>query len=105
MPMFLDRHEGVDASPQELADAHAMDVAVEGKYGVHYHTYWFDTDNRTVFCLAEGPSKDAIDTVHKEAHGLSAASIIEIDPNVPLNQLFGAINIHPVGTPTAEPAV
>jgi class 3 adenylate cyclase len=105
MPMFLDRHEGVDATPEEVAQAHTMDLAVENKYGVHYHTYWFDTDNRTIFCLAEGADKEAIDLVHKEAHGLSASTIIEIDPNVPLNQLFGSIVIAPAGTPTAESAV
>ena len=105
MPMFLDRHEGVDATPEEVAQAHTMDLAVESKYGVHYHTYWFDTDKRTIFCLAEGATKEAIDLVHKEAHGLSASTIIEIDPNVPLNQLFGSIVIHPAGTPAAESAV
>ena len=41
MPTYMDIHEipgGITA--EEVAKAHAHDVAVEGKYGVHYHRYW-----------------------------------------------------------------
>ncbi|MDQ5829309.1 MAG: DUF4242 domain-containing protein, partial [Actinomycetota bacterium] len=32
----------------------------------------------TVFCLAEAPSKEAAEAVHREAHGLMASEIIEV---------------------------
>ncbi len=32
-----------------------------------------------VFCLAEAPSKEAAETVHREAHGLTADGIIEVE--------------------------
>jgi Protein of unknown function (DUF4242) len=31
-----------------------------------------------VFCLAEAPNKDAVETVHREAHGLMADEIVEV---------------------------
>jgi class 3 adenylate cyclase len=105
MPMYLDRHDLPGISPEELAEAHRHDVAIQGGYGVSYHTYWFDPDSGSVFCLAEGPSREAVETVHREAHGQLASQIIELDPTAPLNDLFGALPQHPTGTPYAESAV
>jgi hypothetical protein len=34
MPTYMDRHEGVTVTPEELAAAHAQDVEIQGKYGV-----------------------------------------------------------------------
>jgi class 3 adenylate cyclase len=103
--MFLDRHFLPGMSPEELADAHCLDVALQDHYGVRYHAYWFDPDSGSVFCLAEGPDRDALETVHREAHGAVASSIIEIDPNAPLNLLLGAPPSFPVGTAYAAPAL
>jgi class 3 adenylate cyclase len=33
-----------------------------------------------VFCLAEAEAKEDIETVHREAHGLAPADVIEVDP-------------------------
>jgi class 3 adenylate cyclase len=95
--MFMDRHAPIDISPEELAAAHQLDLEAQDKYGVHYHTYWFDPDRRSVFCLAEGPSKDAVEAVHRESHGVLADVIVEVDPNVPLNAMFGSLPSHPPG--------
>lgn len=103
--MFLDRHDTPGVTPEELAAAHAADLSVEQKYGVHYHTYWFDPANGTVFCLAEGPSREAVDAVHREAHGVLASSIIEIDGAAPLNSFLGAAPAYPPGTAYAAPAL
>ena len=89
--MFLDRHDAIDASPEAVAAAHLRDVEVQGSYGVTYHTYWFDRDNQTVFCLAEGPNREAIEAVHREAHGLMATMLVEIDTKAPLNAMLGPI--------------
>jgi class 3 adenylate cyclase len=58
-----------------------------------------------VFCLAEGPTQQAIEAVHQEAHGQLASTIVELDPNVPLNTIMGARPDYPPGTPYAAPAM
>src|SRR6476646_1692189 len=105
MPMYIDRHDVPGVSPEELADAHVLDVGVQDQHGVRYHTYWFDEGNGAIFCLAEGPSKQAVKAVHQEAHGLLASSILELDANAPLNSFFGSLPAHPVGTPYSAPAM
>ena len=105
VPMFIDRHDAPGVTPEELANAHRLDVAIQDKHGVHYHTYWFDPDNGSVFCLAEGPSKQAIETVHRESHGLLASTILELDESAPLNNFFGSVPSHPVGTAYTAPAL
>ena len=96
--MYIDRHDAPGITPEELADAHRLDVAVQDRHGVHYHTYWFDPENGSVFCLAEGPTKQAVETVHRESHGLLASTILELDESTPLNDFFGSVPSHPVGT-------
>src|SRR5207249_8708711 len=98
VPLYIDRHDAPGVSPQELADAHMLDVAAQDAHGVRYHTYWFDPDNGSVFCLAEGPSRDAVEAVHQDAHGLLASTVLELDPTAPLNAFFGALPTYPVGT-------
>jgi class 3 adenylate cyclase len=80
MPMFMDRHEVPDeASPIDIALAHARDVETQEKYGVDYITYWFDHKSGCGFCLADGPSVEAVEAVHREAHGLMPSKVIEVD--------------------------
>jgi class 3 adenylate cyclase len=105
VPMYLDRHDLPGISPEALADAHYQDVATQDAHGVRYHTYWFDPDDGSVFCLAEGPSREAIEAVHREAHGELASVIIELEPNAPLNALFGALPSHPTGTAYTAPGM
>jgi class 3 adenylate cyclase len=105
MPMYMDRHDLPGMTPEELADAHVLDVEVQEQYGVRYHTYWFDPNNGSVFCLAEGPSKQAVETVHAEAHGVLASTILELDPTTPLNAFLGAAPAFPPGTPYEAPAM
>jgi class 3 adenylate cyclase len=105
MPLYMDRHDDLEITPEELAEAHRRDVEVQDRHDVRYHTYWFDPNNGSVFCLAEGPSKEAIEAVHDEAHGALAATVLELDPNVPLNALLGALPTFPPGTPYEAPAM
>jgi class 3 adenylate cyclase len=102
--MYLDRHDGLTITPEELAAAHQADLEEQGDLGVTYHTYWFDQDRGSVFCLAEGPSVQAVEEVHQRAHGVTASSIIEIDPSAPLNSFFGPLPDHPPGTAYTDPA-
>jgi len=79
----MDIHEipgGVTAD--DVAKAHAHDVAVEGKYGVHYHKYWVNEKAGKIFCLCEAPTEEAAVQVHREAHGMVAEKIIQVEPDV-----------------------
>src|SRR4051794_21077012 len=80
MPLYMDRHDvPEDATPTDIAHAHERDLAVQSAYGVDYLTYWFDHQSRSGFCLVEGPSVEAVEQVHREAHGLLGTNIIEVD--------------------------
>ena len=80
MPLFMDIHENLPegASAKDVAEAHAADVKTQEKYGVNYLKYWVDEQSRKVFCLVEAPDADTAHTVHREAHGLVADRIFEV---------------------------
>src|SRR5438067_13404812 len=73
-------HGGIAA--EEVAKADEHDVAVEGKYGVHYHRYWVNESAGKIFCLCEAPTAEADMQVHREAHGQVAEIIIQVEPEV-----------------------
>ena len=79
MPLYMDVHNRVEGLTAEaVAGAHAKDLAIQDRYGVKYHRYWFDAEGGKVFCLCEAPSKEAAERVHREAHGLLADEIVEV---------------------------
>ena len=79
VPLFMDHHKNVEGlSADAVAEAHGKDVEIQDEYGVKYHRYWFNEESGEVFCLAEAPSKEAMETVHREAHGLVADEITEV---------------------------
>jgi hypothetical protein len=79
MPLYLDIHHKVDSLTGDgIAGAHEKDLRVQHKYGVTYLRYWYDEGTGKVFCLVEAPSKEAAAAVHREAHGLVADEIIEV---------------------------
>ena len=83
MPLYMDVHRNLDsATPEGLAQAHLRDVEVQDKYGVHYHKYWFNEETGAVFCLVEGPDEETCARVHREAHGLVADELIEVEPRL-----------------------
>jgi hypothetical protein len=83
MPLFMDTHQHVEGLTAEaVAGAHARDVEIQDQYGVDYKQYWFDEDTGRVFCLVEAPNAEAAMTVHKEAHGLLADDIVEVQQGV-----------------------
>ena len=80
MPLFMDHHRNVEGlSAEAVAEAHRQDLEIQDRYGVKYHRYWYNKETGDVFCLAEAPSKEAAETVHREAHGLVADEIIEVE--------------------------
>jgi class 3 adenylate cyclase len=104
VPLYLDRHEVPGASAEDLAAAHVKDLGVQQNHGVRYLTYWFEPEAGSVFCLAEGPTMQAVEDVHREAHGLLATTIIEVEPG-PVQAFFGTVPSHPAGTAYVASAV
>ncbi len=80
MPLYMDVHEHLPegASAMDVAEAHAADVKTQEKYGVNYLKYWVDEQAGKVFCLVDAPNPEAAHTVHREAHGLVADKIFEV---------------------------
>jgi hypothetical protein len=62
----------------DVAKAHVADLETQGGYDVKYLRYWVNEPDGKVFCLVEAPSAEAAATVHREAHGLVADSIFEV---------------------------
>jgi hypothetical protein len=83
MPLYMDVHtieSGVTAA--DVAQAHLADLATQGKYDVRYLRYWVNEPDGKVFCLVEAPSAEAASTVHKEAHGLVADAVFQVQEGV-----------------------
>jgi hypothetical protein len=78
MPLFMDIHtiDGVTAGA--VFKAHQADLRTQSLYDVRYLRYWVDEREGKVFCLVEAPSADAACTVHREAHGLVADEVYQV---------------------------
>ena len=72
MPLYMDVHRNVDATLEDVEEAHELDLEFQNDHDVEYKRYWVDEETGTIFCLFEGPSEEAGDAVHEEAHGLVA---------------------------------
>ncbi|RRB01229.1 DUF4242 domain-containing protein [Larkinella rosea] len=70
--LFLDIHElgPGNVTAKAVAEAHAKDLAVQGKYNVNFINYWVDEKTGTVMCLSEAKDANSVINTHKEAHGL-----------------------------------
>ena len=79
MPLYMDVHGKVEgATVADVAHAHRKDLEIQGGHGVRYLKYWFNEETGRIFCLAEGPNRDAVDRVHRLSHGLAADEILEV---------------------------
>ena len=93
----MDIHElpgGVSA--EDVAKAHAQDVKIEDKYGVHYHKYWVNEKAGKIFCLCHAPDAEAAIEVHRQAHGMVADKIIEIQPEL-AEGFLGGVEVNNAG--------
>jgi hypothetical protein len=78
MPRFMDVHNGFfGVTAQQLAEAHQRDLAIQDEEGVVYERAWLDPASGKVFCLATGPSKEAVMRIHERA-GHPTAEVYEI---------------------------
>ncbi|MFP5341600.1 MAG: SCO4226 family nickel-binding protein [Candidatus Limnocylindria bacterium] len=82
MATFMDVHNGFfGVSGEQLAEAHQRDLEIENEEGVHYERAWLDSDSGKVFCLATGPSREAVMRVHERA-GHPTQEVYEITAEV-----------------------
>lgn len=80
MPLYMDIHPGLgDATPDDIAEAHRKDLAIQDDFGVKFLTYWFSDDPEgKAFCLVEAPDAESLNAAHKAAHGLMPHDVIEV---------------------------
>jgi class 3 adenylate cyclase len=98
MPLYMDIHnlpEGTTA--EDVAKAHAKDVETQQKYGVEYRKYWVNEKAGKVFCLVHAPNAEAAEHVHREAHGLVAEKLIEIQPPELAEGFLGSAEMNDAG--------
>jgi hypothetical protein len=78
--LFIDVHqlEPGKVKYDDVANAHAKDLAVEKKYGVDFIKYWVDEDKGLVYCLSSSRDTQSIIKTHAEAHGLLPDHIYEV---------------------------
>jgi hypothetical protein len=79
MPRFLDvHHHAQGLTRDQVAEAHAKDLAVQAKHGVSFVRYWYDEVTGKIFCLSDAPTREAVLATHREAHGGLADDIFEV---------------------------
>ena len=89
MPLYMDVHPGLgDATPDDVAQAHRRDLAIQDDFGVKFLSYWFSDPEGKTFCLVDAPDVDSLVACHKSAHGLMPHDVIEVDTPT-LQQFFG----------------
>lgn len=82
MATFMDVHNGFfGVSAEELAEAHRRDLEIENEEGVQYQRAWLDSEAGKVFCLASGPSREAVMRIHERA-GHPTPEVYEITAEV-----------------------
>lgn len=80
MPLYMDIHtvDSDDFTVEDVIQAHLRDLAVQERFGVIQRKYWVNEADKMVFCLMEGPNKEACHKTHEESHGMTACNIIEV---------------------------
>jgi len=97
MPLYMDIHELPDGiTPEDIAKAHEKDMEIQRKYGVEYRKYWVNESGRKLFCLAHAPNAEAAERVHREAHGMIAEKIIEVQPDL-AEGILGSVQTNTAG--------
>ena len=78
----MDVHDGFfGVSAEQLAAAHQLDLEIQDEEGVAYERAWLDPAAGKVFCLATGPSRDAVVRIHERA-GHPTPQVYEITVEV-----------------------
>ncbi|MFO7690611.1 MAG: SCO4226 family nickel-binding protein [Cryobacterium sp.] len=68
MPQFMDVHHNmVGLTEEDLKAAHDADLAIQDDERVVFKQAWADPESGVVYCLSEGPSKEAVMRIHERA--------------------------------------
>jgi len=94
MPLYMDIHtvDSDDFSVEDVVKAHMEDLDIQEQFGVTQLKYWVNEPAKTLFCLMEGPNKEACHEVHVQSHGNTACNIIEVSDNE--YNLFMGVGTH-----------
>jgi AraC-like DNA-binding protein len=101
MPIYMDVHIVPGVKARDVAEAHKKDLLHQQEYGCRAMTYWVDEKRETIFCLVEAPDKDAVEEMHRNAHGLIPNKIIEVSSTV-VESFLGRIYDPPEATISDE---
>lgn len=78
--LFMDVHKmgAGKVTPEDVAAAHELDLAVQSEHEVHFINYWVDDRTGDIFCLSEAASADDVIATHRDAHGLISDEIARV---------------------------
>jgi hypothetical protein len=78
--MYIDVHhfEPGTVTYQAVADAHAKDLAAQGKFGVEFNRFWVDEQKGLVYCLSTAKDTASINKTHAAAHGLMPSEFYKV---------------------------
>jgi hypothetical protein len=78
MATFMDVHEGfVGVTQAQFEEAHRQDLDIQSQEGVSFDHAWLDPVSGKAFCVATGPSREAVIRVHSRA-GHPASEVYEV---------------------------
>jgi hypothetical protein len=82
--LFIDVHYLPSGSVkfEDVAAAHAKDLAVETRHGVHFQKYWVDESKGAIYCLSSAPDTTSVVKTHREAHGLLPHQFYEVTDGI-----------------------
>jgi hypothetical protein len=100
--LYIDVHRmpGGKVNFNDVAGAHAKDLAVQDKYGVKFIKYWVDEKNGSIYCLASAGDSSAIRKAHGEAHGLLPDQILTVSEGIAAAEKGGKklfLDVHEFG--------
>ena len=102
MAYFMDRHDSLDITAEDVATAHLADLKMQDRFGVKFLSYWFDYDRQTTFCLVDAPDAEHVTEVHQAAHGQLPGEVIPVDRGT-VEMFLGRV-IDPAESGEARPA-
>jgi AraC-like DNA-binding protein len=82
MPIYMDVHIVPGVKAINVAEAHRKDLLHQEEHGCKCMTYWIDEQRESIFCLIEASDKDAVEEMHRQAHGLIPNKIIEVNNTI-----------------------
>ena len=75
----MDVHIVPGVKAKDVAEAHSKDLIHQVEHRCKCMTYWIDEERESIFCLVEAPDQQAVEEMHRKAHGLIPNKIIEVN--------------------------